>query len=74
MNVYLPDDPADRAKLAGVSLSAITQDALRNALAAPDTGAWLDRLDQHASAEFERDRVLDALDQARENFGARSRG
>jgi len=47
VNVYLPDDLAERAKLAGISLSAVTQDALRRALAALDTDAWLDRLKRH---------------------------
>jgi post-segregation antitoxin (ccd killing protein) len=74
VNVYLPDDLAERAKLAGVSISAVTQDALRSALAAMDTDAWLDRLDRHSGAQVEHERVLAALDEAREDFGVRSAG
>ena len=74
VNVYLPDDLAERAKLAGVSISAVTQDALRGALAAMDTDEWLDRLDRRSGAEVEHERVLGALDEAREDFGARSAG
>jgi post-segregation antitoxin (ccd killing protein) len=74
VNVYLPDDLAERAKLAGVSVSAVTQDALRTALAAVDTNAWLDRLDRRAGAEVKHERVLAALDEAREEFGARPAG
>lgn len=74
VNVYLPDDLAERAKLAGVSVSAVTQDALRSALAAIDTDAWLDRLDRQPGAEVEHERVLAALDEAREEFGARAAG
>ena len=74
VNVYLPDDLAKRAKLAGVSVSAVTQDALRSALAAIDTDAWLDRLDRHPGAEVEHERVLAALDEAREECGARAAG
>ena len=74
VNVYLPDALAERAKLAGISLSAVTQDALNRALAAVDTDAWVDRLDRHDRAEVEHDRVLAALDEAREDFGARSAG
>jgi post-segregation antitoxin (ccd killing protein) len=74
VNVYLPDDLAERAKLAGISVSAVTQDALRTALAAVDTNAWLDRLDRRAGAEVEHERVLAALDEAREEFGARPAG
>jgi post-segregation antitoxin (ccd killing protein) len=72
VNVYLPDELAERAKLAGVSISTVTQHALRSALAAMDTNTWLDRLDQHAGADVEHEHVLAALDDAREDFGARS--
>jgi post-segregation antitoxin (ccd killing protein) len=34
VNVYLPDDLAERAKAAGVNISALTQDVIRSALAA----------------------------------------
>lgn len=74
VNVYLPDDLAERAKLAGISISAVTQDALRSTLAALDTDAWLERLEQHSGFEVEHDRVLAALNAAREDFGARSAG
>jgi post-segregation antitoxin (ccd killing protein) len=74
VNVYLPDDLAERAKLAGVSISRVTQDALHGALAAMDTDAWLDSLDQRSGAEVGHERVLTALDDAREDFGARSGG
>lgn len=66
VNVYLPDDLAQRAKLAGLSISAVTQDALRSALAAAGTNAWLDRLDQRAGADVEHEHVLTAVDDARE--------
>jgi post-segregation antitoxin (ccd killing protein) len=74
VNVYLPDDLAERAKLAGVSVSAVTQDALRSTLAAMDTDAWLDSLDRRSGSVVEHNRVLEALDEAREDFGARSAG
>lgn len=74
VNVYLPDDLAERVKLAGVSISAVTQEALRRTLAVIDTDAWLDRLDEGSTAEIEHERVLAALDAARDDFGARSTG
>jgi post-segregation antitoxin (ccd killing protein) len=70
VNVYLPDDLAERAKAAGVSISALTQDALRSALAASDTDRWLDRLDGMPSHEVPHDTVLGALDDVRDEFGA----
>jgi post-segregation antitoxin (ccd killing protein) len=71
VNVYLPDDLAERVKLAGVSVSAITQDALHDALAAIDTNAWLDHLDRMPAADVQHERVLAAIDDARDEFGAR---
>jgi post-segregation antitoxin (ccd killing protein) len=42
VNVYLPDDLAAEAKAAGLSVSNLTQEALRSALAAGRTDDWLD--------------------------------
>ena len=70
VNVYLPDDLAKRARAAGVSISALTQDALRSALAASDTDRWLDRLERLPSHEVSHDKVLSALDDVRDEFGA----
>ena len=72
VNVYLPDDLAQRVKLAGVSISAVTQEALHRALAAIDTDDWLERRAGRPGAEVEHERVLAALDDAREDLGARS--
>jgi post-segregation antitoxin (ccd killing protein) len=71
VNVYLPDDLAARAKLAGVSISVVTQEALRSTLVAIDTDSWLDHLRQVPATEVAHDRVIAALDHAREDFGAR---
>jgi post-segregation antitoxin (ccd killing protein) len=70
VNVYLPDDLAERAKAAGLSISALTQDALRSALAASDTNRWLDRLERLPSHEVPHGTVLGALDDVRDEFGA----
>lgn len=42
VNVYLPDDLAARARAAGLNVSGLTQEALRNALAAARVDEWLD--------------------------------
>jgi post-segregation antitoxin (ccd killing protein) len=70
VNVYLPDELAERAKAAGVSVSAVTQDALRSALAVVDTARWLDRLEQLPGTEVPHEHVIRALDDARDEFGA----
>jgi post-segregation antitoxin (ccd killing protein) len=44
VNVYLPDELATGARSAGLNVSALTQDAVRQALATRQTDAWLDGL------------------------------
>jgi post-segregation antitoxin (ccd killing protein) len=70
VNVYLPDELADRARAAGVNISGVTQNALRNALYGMDTDRWLDRLDQTPRTSVPHERVIRALDDARDELGA----
>jgi post-segregation antitoxin (ccd killing protein) len=70
VNVYLPDELAERARTAGVNISGVTQGAIRAALAAMDTNRWLDRLDELPSASVPHERVIEAVHAAREEFGA----
>ncbi|WP_249009862.1 type II toxin-antitoxin system CcdA family antitoxin [Conexibacter sp. DBS9H8] len=70
VNVYLPDELAERARAAGVNISGVTQDALRGALASVDTDRWLDRLERLPARDVAHERVICALDEAREDFGA----
>jgi post-segregation antitoxin (ccd killing protein) len=56
--------------MAGVSISAVTQDALRAILGAVDTERWLDRLEQLPRSNVAHESVIAALDDAREDFGA----
>lgn len=72
VNVYLPDELAAQARAAGVNISAVTQDALRNALAAADTDRWLDHLQQLPGTDVPHERVIQALNDARDELGARS--
>jgi post-segregation antitoxin (ccd killing protein) len=70
VNVYLPDELADRARAAGLNISGIAQEALRGALARGETDRWLARIAALPRAEIPHERVIDALDAAREDFGA----
>ena len=70
VNVYLPDDLAERARAAGLNISGVTQDAIRSALAGSDTDLWLQRLERLPRTEVEHARVIVALDDARDDFGA----
>jgi post-segregation antitoxin (ccd killing protein) len=70
VNVYLPDELAERARAAGVNISGITQEAIRHALASIETDRWLDRLEALPAREVAHERVICALDEARDEFGA----
>lgn len=70
VNVYLPDELAERARAAGVNISGITQDAIRGALASVETDRWLDRLERLPTREVAHERVIRALDAARDELGA----
>jgi post-segregation antitoxin (ccd killing protein) len=69
VNVYLPDDLAELARDAGVNVSAVTQEALRATLAAADTDRWLDRLERQTGTDLNHELVIQALDDARDEFG-----
>jgi len=70
LNVYLPDDLADRARKAGLNLSAVTQEAVRHKLAAQSTDEWLASLPGVVSP-VSHDAALEALDAAREEAATR---
>lgn len=65
VNVYLPDDLADRARLAGLNVSGLTQAAIREALAARAVDGWLDAVAARAGARIPGAVVREALDAAR---------
>lgn len=70
VNVYLPDDLAERVRAAGLNVSGITQDALRTELARLDTTVWLDAVAALPAAGISHEEALAALDAARDEFGA----
>lgn len=69
VNVYLPDDLADDVRRADLNVSAITQKALREQLAARSTDSWLRSLEDLEAAEVDHDTVVRALDEGRDDFG-----
>lgn len=73
VNVYLPDELAAAARKAHVNISTLTQAALREELASRNTNAWLDSLKALPRRTISHDRVLRALDEARDDLeGGRS--
>lgn len=69
VNVYLPDDLARRAREAQLNLSRVTQEALRRELAREGTERWVQRLHALPRHDIAHERVLEALDAAREELG-----
>ncbi|MDO3648263.1 type II toxin-antitoxin system CcdA family antitoxin [Nocardia mangyaensis] len=67
LNVYVPDDLAERARAAGVNVSALTQAAIIAALEENATSAWLTEITDRP--EVTHDRMLSAIDAARDEFG-----
>jgi post-segregation antitoxin (ccd killing protein) len=72
MNIYLPDDLAARARAAGLNISALARAAVEGELARSSTDEWLARVLALASTSVSHEEAIEALDAAREDFGARS--
>lgn len=72
LNVYLPDDLAAEAKKAGLNLSSVTQEAVRQTLAARSTDAWLAAVTAATSTlSVSHDRAVEALDAERDEAPTR---
>lgn len=71
VNVYLPEDLAERAKRADLNVSALAQDAVSRALGAQETNAWLAARTASASSSVAHDAALEALDAVRDEAGTR---
>lgn len=72
VNVYLPDDLAAAARAAGINVSNLTQDAIRQELARCSTDAWLDRVANLRPTRVAHRAALDAVHAARDELGERA--
>ena len=68
VNVYLPDELADRARDAGLNVSSLTQEAVRSALAANTTGEWVGKVVALSPTGVEHEAVIAALDDAKDEL------
>ena len=71
LNVYLPDDLAAQVRDADINVSAVTQQALRQALAARSADTWLSSLPAAPAARIGHDAAIEALDAARDEAPTR---
>jgi post-segregation antitoxin (ccd killing protein) len=69
VNVYLPDELADAVREAGLNVSGITQAALAAELSNRATDAWLDQIGRLAPTKATHADVIQAVNEAREEFG-----
>lgn len=67
LNVYVPDELAERAKAADLNISALAQAAIADELQRQATNSWLDALPTPRGTVSHR-AVLEALDGAREEL------
>jgi post-segregation antitoxin (ccd killing protein) len=68
INVYLPDKLADEAKVAGLNVSSLTQQAVRSALSVKATKAWLNELAVLPPTGVGHEHVLAALKAAKDEL------
>lgn len=69
LNVYVPDELAERARRAGLNVSALAQAAIQAELDQHATAAWLDGLPRPARRTSHQSALI-ALDVARGDFGS----
>lgn len=69
LNVYVPDDLAERARSRGLNISALTQAAIAAELDGGATAEWLAELPTDV-APVDHDAAMAAIDQARDELGA----
>ncbi len=68
VNVYLPDDLADDARSAGLNVSGLTQEAVRRALEARRTDAWLSVVGTQRPAGVRHQAAAAAVAAAKDDF------
>jgi post-segregation antitoxin (ccd killing protein) len=69
VNVYLPDELAAEARAAGLNVSNVTQEALRDRLAGRRTTAWLATVRNLPPTGISHNEVIAALDEVRAEAG-----
>jgi post-segregation antitoxin (ccd killing protein) len=70
VSVYLSDDLYGAARAQGLSISALAQHAIEQALGAAQTGRWVDQVRARPARVTARIDTAAALEGAREEFGA----
>jgi post-segregation antitoxin (ccd killing protein) len=72
VNVYLPNDLAEEVRAAGINVSSIAQEALRQELAGRTTSSWLAEVRGLSPTAVGHDEALAALHAVRDEMGVRN--
>lgn len=68
VNVYLPDDLAAEARMAGLNVSSLAQEALRSALAAQGIDSWLSSVSSMTAVDVDHSEVVAAINAAKDEL------
>jgi post-segregation antitoxin (ccd killing protein) len=68
VNVWIPDELAERARSADLNVSALAQAAIAAELESQATDAWLDTLPDQRRHQVPHSAAMTALDEARSEF------
>ena len=68
INVYVPDELAQKAREAGLNVSSLTQESLRRALASTRTNDWLDALSRLRPTGISHSIVTSAVAEAKDEW------
>jgi post-segregation antitoxin (ccd killing protein) len=69
VNVYIPDPLAEAARAAGLNVSKVTQQALAAELRDRESAEWFERASTFAHTGVSHGQALEALTEARAEFG-----
>lgn len=69
VNVYLPDDLAEKAKQAGLNISSLTQEAIRSALSTQKLTLWQQQVSELDPAGISHETVSEAVKSAKAELG-----
>lgn len=69
LNIYMPDDLAERAKARGLNISALTRAAVAAELARNATAEWLEGIPPRSLSGVDHAAALGALEAGRDELG-----
>ncbi len=69
LNIYMPDELAEKARARGLNISALTQAAVTAELTRSATAEWLEGIPPRPAARIDHASALNALEAERDELG-----